>query len=197
MNTRNRSDYWTLLAKKQGYPARSVFKLEEIQKKWHVIRKNSSLLDIGASPGSWSLFALRLKANVAVTAIDLKPLSIQAPPGTQLRFFQGDVFCEEAAAFLQAGEPFGCILSDAAPATSGNRLVDVRKSWDLVMHIIDLAQEQQSQGGNLVVKVFQGGDEREILNRLKKLYKTVKVFTPQAVRKHSMEVYMIGLNFFG
>ncbi len=198
MNKRARPDHWTLKAKKMGYPARSVFKLEEIQKKWPVMKKGRPVLDIGAAPGSWTLYALRLlgKGSI-VTAVDLKPMGIRVPDGGTLRFRQGDVFTEEAAKFLAEGGSYGCVLSDAAPATSGNRLVDSRKSFDLVMRVIDLAESHLASGGNLVVKVFQGGDEAEIRDRIKKLFREARTFKPKAVRSESMETYMIGLGFKG
>ncbi len=181
-----------------GYPARSVFKLEEIQKRWKIMKKGQSVLDVGAAPGSWTLFAMRtLGSGSVVTAVDLKPLSVTAPKGAGLRFRQGDVFTEEAAEFLAQGAPYGCILSDAAPSTSGNRLVDSRKSLDLVMRVIDLAEGQLAQGGNLVVKIFQGGDESEARDRIKNLFSETKTFKPKAVRSESMETYLIGMRYRG
>ncbi len=195
MRTNKHSDYWTMKARKLGYPARSIFKLEEIQTKWHPIQKNKPVLDIGASPGSWTLFVLRLMgANTRISAVDLKALDITPPENTNFRFLQGDIFSPEAADFLQNGGPYGCILSDAAPSTSGNRLIDTSQSFHLVTRVIDLAREYLSPGGNLVVKVFQGGDEKIIQDCLKKLFKEVKLLKPEAVRKQSMEIYMTGLH---
>jgi 23S rRNA (uridine2552-2'-O)-methyltransferase len=198
MSNRSQPDHFTLKARKLGYPARSVFKLEEIQKKWSPMKRGMAILDVGAAPGSWTLFALRtLGAGCRLVAVDLKPLTITAPAGSTLRFRQGDVFTEEAAAFLAQEGPYGCVLSDAAPSTSGNRLVDSRKSFDLVMRVIDLAAVHLSPGGNLVVKIFQGGDEAEVRDRIRGLFRDTKTFKPQAVRSESMETYMIGLGFSG
>lgn len=198
MSNRSRPDHFTLKAKKMGYPARSVFKLEEMQKKWTLMRKGMSVLDVGAAPGSWTLYALKtLAANGRVTAVDLKPLTIKSPTGSTLRFLQGDVFTPESAEFLAEGGPYGCVLSDAAPATSGNRLVDSRKSFDLVMRIIDLAEKNLAPKGNLVVKIFPGGDENEVRDRIRELFREMKIFKPKAVRSESMETYMIGMGFTG
>jgi 23S rRNA (uridine2552-2'-O)-methyltransferase len=198
MSNRARPDHFTLKARKMGYPARSVFKLEEMQKKWSLIKKGKPVLDVGAAPGSWTLYALRTMGKSGqVTAVDLKPLTIKSPPGANLLFRQGDVFTAESAEFLAKGGPYGCVLSDAAPATSGNRLVDSRKSYDLVMRVIDLAEEHLATGGNLVVKIFQGGDENEVRDRIKALFADMKTFKPKAVRSESMETYMIGMGFVG
>ncbi len=160
--------------------------------------RGSSVLDVGAAPGSWTLYALRtLGKGTRVSAVDLKPLSIKAPGGTELRFLQGDVFSESTADFLAEGGPYGCVISDAAPSTSGNRLVDSRKSYDLVMRVLDLAEQWLDPGGNLIVKVFQGGDEGEIRDRIKTLFHEEKTFKPKAVRNESMEIYMVGLDFIG
>jgi len=194
MARRDRPDHWALKAKKAGYPARSVYKLEEIQKKWAPLRRNRPVLDIGAAPGSWTLYALRnLGPSGRVVAVDLKDLAVTAPPSTELRFFRGDVFGEDAAAFLETSGPFGCVLSDAAPSTTGQRLVDARRSYDLVMRVLDLAESHLETGGNLVVKVFQGGDEQDIRRRLQDRYESVRTFKPKAVRSDSFEIYMIGL----
>lgn len=193
MNSRSHADQWTLKAKKLGYPARSVFKLEEIQQRWQPLMR--PVLDIGAAPGSWSLYALRsLGKGSSVSAVDLKDMCIDWPAGSSFHFMKADVFSPEAASFLEQRGPFGCILSDAAPATSGNRLVDTRKSFDLVMGVIDLVEQHLIAGGNLVVKVFQGGDEMEIRSRLKSLFKEVRIAKPKAVRNQSMEIYLIGLS---
>lgn len=196
VNSRSHPDYWASLARKRGYPARSVFKLEEIQKKWKPLQRGKAVLDIGASPGSWSLFALRtLGERARVTAIDLNPLRIQAPPGTVLRFLQANVFSDEARVFLQQELPYGCILSDAAPSTSGNRLVDCGRSLELVSKVLEMAGEYLAPNGNCVIKLFQGDNMEDIVKDLKSKFREVRTFRPKAVRNDSMEVYIINLGF--
>lgn len=198
MSRRSRPDHYTREAKNRGYPARSVFKLEEIQRRFRVIRSGMNVLDIGAAPGSWTLYALgRLGKNGRLSAVDLKPLDIRIPPGSQFRSFTGDIFTEDAAAFLAAGSPFDLILCDAAPSTTGNRLVDTRRSFDLVMGVVDLAEKCQTVGGNLVVKIFQGGDEGEVRERIRGLYGRVKTVKPRAVRSESFETYLVAVGFRG
>ena len=198
MGDRSRPDHWAREAKRLGYPARSVFKLEELQKKYRVVPPRGAVLDVGAAPGSWTLFLLRtLGRGCSVTAVDLKPLAISPPPGSGLRFYRGDVFTEEAAAFLAVGGPYAAVLSDAAPSTSGNRLVDARKSLDLVMRVIDLAEAHLAPGGNLAAKIFQGGDENEARDRIKALFAESRVFKPKAVRSESFETYLVGKGFRG
>lgn len=192
-NKRAKPDHYTLKAKKEGYPARSVYKLEEMDKKFGLIKPGIHIIDAGASPGSWTLYALRkLKGKGRVTSIDLKPLTLK--PAPNLSFWQGDLFGNETAEFLNKGGPYQLLISDAAPSTTGNRLVDTRRSLDLVEKIIQLAEIHVAQGGNLVIKIFMGGDEAEPFELMKKQYHTVKRLKPKAVRPESFETYLIGLD---
>lgn len=189
---RYKPDHYTLLARKEGYPARSVYKLQEIQNKFKVLPASGKVLDIGASPGSWSLYVSRtLKKGSSIVSVDLKPLG----PGIRIKgmtFFQKDAFSEE---FLREAEkvgPFDAVISDAAPSTTGNRTVDTGRSFTLAYKVFETAGRLLRRGGNLVVKVFQGGDEQELLSIVKKEYNSAKLFKPKASRKESFEIFIIG-----
>ncbi len=193
MSNRSRPDHYTQRAKKEGYMARSVYKLEEIQNKTNLIKPGNTVLDIGASPGSWTQYTLKLlKGRGKVVAADLKPLGNFKAKG-DLQFIQGDVFSDEVAQKLSSLGPFDVIISDAAPSTSGNRLMDTRRSYDLVERILDFTLKWLEPGGNFAVKVFQGGDEQELFDRMKEGFTQVKRLKPKAVRKESFETYFIGL----
>jgi 23S rRNA (uridine2552-2'-O)-methyltransferase len=193
MSNRARPDFYTQKAKKEGYMARSVYKLEEIQNKTRLIKPGNTILDIGASPGSWTQYALKLlKGYGRVVGADLKPLGKFKAKG-DLWFIQGDVFSDEVAEELASLGPFDVIISDAAPSTSGNRLMDTRRSFDLVERILNFALKWLKPGGNFTVKVFQGGDEQILFNRMKEEFGQVKRLKPKAVRKESFETYFIGL----
>jgi 23S rRNA (uridine2552-2'-O)-methyltransferase len=191
---RARPDFYTQKAKKEGYPARSVYKLQEIDQKNSLIKPGMRVLDVGASPGSWSLYVIKkLKGKGVLAGVDLKPLNLNKKY-PNFSFFQGDVFTQEAGDFLREKGPYDLLLSDAAPNTSGNRLVDTRRSYDLVELVINLAAEQVGKGGSMVVKVFQGGDEDELFEKMGVLFTHVKRFKPKAVRSESFEIYFIGLD---
>ncbi len=193
MSNRSRPDFYTQKAKKEGYMARSVYKLEEIQNKTRLIKPGDTVLDVGASPGSWTQYVLRLlKGKGKVVGADLKPLGNFKAKG-DLSFIQGDVFSEDITEQLKAHGPFDVIISDAAPSTSGNRLMDTRRSYDLVERIFEFSLKWLKPGGNFTVKVFQGGDEQEIFDRMKEEFDQVKRLKPKAVRKESFETYFIGL----
>ena len=193
MSNRSRPDFYTQKAKKEGYMARSVYKLEEIQNKTRLIKPGDTVLDVGASPGSWTQYVLRLlKGKGKVVGADLKPLGKFKAKG-DLSFIQGDVFSEDVTEQLEAHGPFDVIISDAAPSTTGNRLMDTRRSYDLVERIFEFSLKWLKPGGNFTVKVFQGGDEQEIFDRMKEEFNQVKRLKPKAVRKESFETYYIGL----
>ena len=193
MSNRSRPDFYAQKAKREGYMARSVYKLEEIQNKTRLIKPGDTVLDIGASPGSWTQYALKLlKGKGRVVGADLKPLGNFKTKG-DLKFIQGDIFSDDVTGPLSELGPFQVIISDAAPSTSGNRLMDTRRSYDLVERILEFTLQWLEPGGNFAVKVFQGGEEQELFNRMKQEFALVKRLKPKAVRKESFETYFIGL----
>ncbi|MFW5727416.1 MAG: RlmE family RNA methyltransferase [Spirochaetota bacterium] len=194
---RNRPDHYTDRAKKSGYPARSVYKLEEIQKKHTVLHAGDTVLDIGAAPGSWSMYASEQSGPQGrVVGVDLKECSI--PGGYKnVEVFTGDAFSPEIADKLAARGPYDVVLSDAAPATTGNRTVDTARSAGLAEECIAAARQLLQPGGNLVIKLFQGGEEQQILQLLRKMFKSAKPFKPKSSRKDSFEIFMVAIGFKG
>ena len=183
-------DHWARKAKTEGYPARSVYKLKEIEEKFGVIPRRGRVLDLGAAPGSWSLFVLRLRGpDCRVVAVDLAPLAIPARP--ELVFYQGDIFAGETLAFLESTGPFDAVLCDAAPATTGNRTVDASRSETLVEQALKIAEKTLRPGGACVVKIFQGSGERRIREEMRNSFASVKAFKPKATRSESFETYFI------
>lgn len=194
MARRDKLDHYSLKAQKEGYPARSVYKLEEIQNKFKIMKPGQKIIDVGASPGSWTMYALKVaQGKGLVVGADLKPLNLKKSY-PNLFFMQGDVFKEETIEFLSEKGPFDVVLSDAAPSTTGNRLTDTTRSYDLVLEILNLTDNILKPGGNSVYKIFQGEDSKDILDRMKLMFNEVKTFKPKSVRSESFEIYYIGLN---
>jgi len=194
-----RPDYWTLRAKKEGYPARSVYKLEEIARKFGLLKGvgGHAILDVGAAPGSWSLWLLRqMKGTGQLVAVDIQDLGI-APADTNFSFLRGSILDEAVRASLRDAGPFQLVVSDAAPATSGNRLVDQSRSEELVEAVMGLAMEVLAPGGSLVMKIFQSGEERRLLSELRARFGQARAFKPEACRSESFETYLIATEFFG
>lgn len=198
---RGKPDHFAMKAKREGYPARSVYKLEEIHQKHRVFRPNSTVLDIGAAPGSWSLYVLKaLSAGGFLVSIDLSPIKIRPPDKNGAPGFEpirGDAFSPEIRERIARLGPFDAILSDAAPATTGNKLVDAARSATLVESVIGTAEQDLKPGGNLVVKIFQGGYEQELLTTMRGIFQTVKPVKPAASRNESFELFYVGLGKVG
>lgn len=195
-NDRKIADFYTQQAKKEGYPARSVYKLKEIDEKWSLIKPHFRLLDVGAAPGSWSLYALRkIGAKGFLCSVDLKEMALKPQPNSL--FLKGDAFSEENLAHIQSQGLYNGVLCDAAPATTGNRLVDTAASLALVEEVIGLSAKVLLPGGFLVVKIFQGGEEPQIAKTIQQLFEKCRKLKPKACRKDSFESYLIGLGFKG
>ncbi len=192
-NNYEKPDFWSRKAFSEGYPARSVYKLKEMDEKFGLIKPHAKILDLGAAPGSWTVYALRsLAGSGLVTAIDLSPLSPDVT-GEGLAFYQGDLYAEDIRAKAEARGPYSLVICDAAPATTGNRTVDTARSSGLVELAIYYAERMLQPGGNFVVKVFQGGGEQQHMLALRKIFASARGFKPAACRTESFETYLIGL----
>jgi 23S rRNA (uridine2552-2'-O)-methyltransferase len=215
----SKPDHWSIKAQKEGYPARSVYKLKEMDEKFGLIKSARSpfrVLDLGAAPGSWSLYILRklpLKADTLkvsaletsgakpiepmLVSLDLAPLSRQYDEGLFDRpdflFIQGDFTSGEIREAVVSHGPYNLVVSDAAPSTTGNRSVDTLRSLDLAETALHYAETTLAKGGNLAIKVFQGGDTGKLLKAIRGLFEAGKSFKPQACRAGSFETYYLGL----
>ena len=186
-------DHYSRQAKKDRFPARSVYKLAEIQKKHQLIKKGDRVLDLGCAPGAWLLYTAKLTGPKGrVYGVDLKPVSIQLPSHTKI--ITADVFTLDIES-LEKG--FNVVLSDMAPATSGHKIVDAARSYNLCEIALNIAQGILLPGGSFVCKIFQGPDFNLFLDAVRAGFKRLKVFKPQSSRKTSKEIYVIGLEFKG
>jgi len=167
----------------------------EIDRKFGLVRPGARILDLGAAPGSWSLWALRrLGGEGFVAAVDLQNLA-KSPPDANFLFVRGDLYDPEVRSRLLAAGPFGLVLSDAAPSTTGSRLVDQSASEAIVEAVIDYAEASLATGGALVAKIFQGGAEAGLLKRLRGRFAQAKGFKPEACRSESFETYLVAVGF--
>jgi len=194
-NKYEKPDHYTQAAKKAGYPARSVYKLEEIDRKNGIIKPGCTVLDVGAAPGSWSLYCQRrMKTRGKIIAVDLEKITDSVLSGADnVTLIRGDITDAEIIGQLADSAPFDCILSDAAPKTTGNRSVDSSRSFVLVDNILKQILPLLKTGGNIVVKIFQGGDEQDLLHQLRARFGKVKPLKPKASRNNSFEVFFVGI----
>jgi len=193
-NSYEKPDFWSQKAFSEGYPARSVYKLKEIDEKFGMIKKNYTVLDLGAAPGSWTTFLLRkMEGTGKVVSCDLNQLS-KSVKGDNLLFIQGDLNAPEIRERIAAEGPYDLVVCDAAPKTTGNRTVDTARSEQLVEMAVWYAQSMLKKGGNFSVKIFQNGDQQRILKSMREIFTTAKGFKPEACRAESFETYLIGID---
>jgi 23S rRNA (uridine2552-2'-O)-methyltransferase len=182
-------------AKKEGFAARAVYKLEEIDRRNQLFRRGMRVLDLGAFPGSWTQYAAqRVGAEGHVTAVDQQEWRGGFPPQVETR--QSDVL---ALTPLDVGgvASFDVVLSDMAPWTTGTRFVDQCRSYDLFMHALAMAEGTLRGQGHFVGKIFQGPDFDQAKNRTQQLFTKTRVMKPEASRRESYEIFVIGLGFRG
>lgn len=186
-------DHYTRQAKKENYPARSVYKLQEVQKKYKVLKPGHRVLDLGCAPGSWLLFAAKqVGEKGCVVGVDLKPVKGKLP--VQAKVHVGDVFDLTESFWEEQGERFNLVMSDMAPATTGNRNVDAARSFNLCEKALEVAKAKLQPGGHFVCKIFQGEDFQQFVQATRDSFEKHKIFKPQSCRKSSKEIYIIGLN---
>ena len=193
---KGKPDYYWRKSKEEGYPARSVFKLQEIQEKHGPVKPAARVLDLGASPGSWSLYLLDMLAGGgSVTGVDLNEPDGKLLARKSYRFLHGDFTTEEVERRIRQAGPFDIVVSDAAPSTTGNRTLDTARSAEIARKVISICETCLVPGGNCVLKIFQGGEERDILADMRRLFASARAFKPKASRSDSMETYFIGMGF--
>ena len=183
------ADHRTKAAKAAGYPARSVFKLEEIDRRARIFRPGMSVLDLGASPGSWALYAAKkVGPQGRVLASDLKPLETALPPN--VTFVLGDAFALEDSA-LSSLAPYDVVLSDMAPSTTGNRLGDQTRSFELFMRALEVGGRLVKPGGSFVGKIFMGEDLPVARAAVRELFAGERLIRPEGTRSVSYEIFVV------
>ena len=197
MARRDRPDHYAKQAKREGYQARSVYKLEELQRRFRILAPGMRVLDVGAAPGSWTQYARKVVGEKgSLVAVDLSELP--ALEGFEnVEVVTGDVTDEEVARRLEEAGPFDAVVSDAAPKTSGNRTLDTARSAAIVEHLLRLAPRLLAPGGAFVAKLFQGGEEQTLLGELRARFETARLVKPKASRDESFETFLVGTGFRG
>ncbi|MFT4624844.1 MAG: 23S rRNA (uridine2552-2'-O)-methyltransferase [Myxococcota bacterium] len=185
-----RPDRYTVLAKKEGYAARSVYKLDEIQNRFRVLAQGDSVLDLGCSPGSWSRFAQGvIGGRGTLVGVDIEPPA--DPVGEVIVASIFDLTADQLRASL--GGDADAVLSDMAPRTTGNALGDHARQIELASRAMAIAREVLRPGGNAVVKVFDGEDAHAFVQEQRPHFTKVKRARPDAVRRSSREFFLVCL----
>ena len=185
-------DHYFHKAKRNGYVARSAYKLEEIDKKHRIIRKGNLVLDLGCSPGSWLQYASRKVGEEGeVLGVDLKP--VNHPLLSHVKVLQGDIFELTAKDLGMSGGMIDVILSDMAPKTTGIRATDAQRSYALNQRVLQLAEELLRPQGMLLVKAFQGAPMDGLRSAFRDTFAKAILCKPKSSRAESVEIFLLGM----
>lgn len=186
-----RHDPYHQRAKRQGYAARSVFKLEEIDERFKLIVPGARVLDLGCRPGSWLQYCHQRRA-AALVGIDREALDVVIPGA---RILVGDIHETEPADLLGDLDRFDVVLSDMAPDTSGIRHVDQTRSEQLFERALWIAEQTLAVGGSFVGKLFQGPEFHNLIVRCRASFAAVRMVKPKSTRSQSIEQYVVARGF--
>ena len=193
---RQLNDPYVRAAKTKGYRSRAAFKLIDLDEQFHFLKAGAYVLDLGAAPGGWSQIAHhRVGDRGRVVAADI--LAMEPVDGVIV--LQADLLDVATPALLLSalGGRADVVLSDMAAPTTGHRQTDHLRTSALLEAALDVAEGSLKSGGAFVGKVFQGGATGELLQRLKKTFRSVKHVKPPASRAESVELYLVALGYRG
>lgn len=188
-----RRDRFHQKAKREGFLARAVYKLEEIDAKHHLFKPGDRVLDLGCAPGSWLQYArTKVGDRGVLVGLDRAPLR-NAPQGSRIEV--GDVLTIDIAKLKGDCEAFDVVLSDMAPDTSGIRSMDQARSEALFERALEIATLVLVPGGNFVGKLFQGPEFKKLIETVRAKFDSAKTAKPESSRQISIEQYVIGKGF--
>ena len=190
---RQAKDPYVKRAKREGIASRSYYKLEQLDKRFGLVKAHSSVIDLGAAPGGWSQYVHSLLKTGLLVSVDCLPMKSRSPSHIVLC---NDISTTECLASLKTcftQSKASLILSDAAPNLSGMRDVDMLKSEALLDSVERISGEMLRGGGSMVVKSFDSVESAARLVRLKTHYRTVLAVKPSSSRKESRERYLVCL----
>lgn len=189
-------DHYYHKAKEEGFAARSVYKLQEIDAKFKLFKSGQNIADLGCAPGSWSQWSSqKVGPNGLVVGWDLTPVTLKIK---NAHFFEADLLATSLPEFLRSHslpEEFDGVISDMAPKTTGIRDVDQARSHELSQMALKVAQELLKPKGFFICKFFQSGDFNDYRAELRKCFEKVEIVKPNSTRSRSYEVFLIGINF--
>ncbi len=198
---RQAADPYVERAHKQGYRARAAYKLIEMNERFHFLKNNQVVVDLGAAPGSWSQYIARDFPTSKIFAMDL----LEITPINNVEFYQGDFTTDSALDWLvnklnlenaDSGTA-DVVLSDMAPNTVGHKKTDHLRQMVLLEYAFDFAVRALKPGGTFVAKSFTGGTTNDLLKQIKEKFETVHHIKPPASRKDSVEMFIVAMGFRG
>ncbi|MDO8474500.1 MAG: RlmE family RNA methyltransferase [bacterium] len=188
----NKTEHYTVKANREGYPARSVYKLKDIDEKYRFFKKGDRVLDLGAAPGSWMQYiATKVGEKGFVQGVDIKDVEIEMKPN--MRFLKKDMR-ELTSTHFTRGK-YDAVVSDAAPFTSGVPSLDAGRSFELTSKAFEIACSILKPKGSFLTKLFDGEYTGDFHREIQKSFSSVKRYRPRAITKQSREIYIIARNF--
>lgn len=189
-------DHYFNKAKSENFLARSVYKLEEIDEKYKILKPGFLVVDFGYHPGSWIQYTSRVIGDEGrVVGIDIRDLNKQLTGIPNVRVYQKDIFDITDLKQLDVDSQFDVVLSDMAPNTTGIKSLDQDRSLNLVESVFGLLPKFLKPGGNFVIKVFDSQNAQNYLKDQKNLFKEFHYLKPKSTRSVSKEFFVIGKNF--
>lgn len=194
---RNARDKYVKRARQEGARSRAIYKLEEIDRRDHLLRPGMTVVDLGAAPGGWSQYAKSRVGDAGrVLALDILPME----PIVGVEFIEGDFMEQPVLDLLMQrlqGQPVDLVISDMAPNMTGVASVDQARSMNLAELALDFSDKSLKPGGSLLIKTFQGAGFNEFHAQLRRRFEKLVTRKPSASRAESKEIYLLGRGFRG
>jgi 23S rRNA (uridine2552-2'-O)-methyltransferase len=188
----NPKDYYFQKAKSENYAARSVFKIQEIDQRFHILKSGYKVLDLGAAPGSWSQYASeKVGSRGKVLGIDIQPIKLTIPNCVFITADMREANLEHIMKEAGISPPFDVVLSDMAPKTTGIRVTDQARSLELCELALQTAERYLRPRGSFVCKLFHSEEFENFRLELRKRFGRVEVLRPKSTRKESKEIFFI------
>jgi len=189
---RQRRDIYVRQSKVDGYRSRAVYKLQEIDEKFKILKNGISLIDLGAAPGGWSQYAAKKVKNGKILSIDLIKMENIDNTIQIIGDFTETNYQAQIKKYFKS--KVDVVVSDMAVNTTGNKNVDSISTGELCKEAMFFAKDMLSKDGKFVSKIFMGSTFNEVVNMAKKVFKKVSVFKPKSSRKNSKENFIICKN---
>jgi 23S rRNA (uridine2552-2'-O)-methyltransferase len=189
---RHLNDPYVQAARQEGWRSRAAFKLVELDERFRLIGRGARVVDLGAAPGGWTQVAVR-RGAARVMAVDLLPMDPVPGSAAVVGDFTEPAIQARLIEMLRG--KVDLVLSDMAPNTTGHTATDHLRIMALAEAALEFAVEVLAEGGAFVAKVFQGGTERQMLDRLKRRFAAVRHAKPPASRTESSELYVVATGF--
>ncbi len=192
----NQKDYFFQKAKSENYAARSVFKLQEINDRFKILRSGYKVLDLGAAPGSWAQYTSEVVGKQGrVLGIDLQPIKLTLQNAVFVVADMREAQLEEIMTSHGISPPFDVVLSDMAPKTTGIRVTDQARSLELCELALATAERFLRPRGSFVCKLFHSEEFESFRRHLREKFGKVEVLRPKSTRKESKEIFFICLQY--